>query len=469
MNHKESNPISFHVPGHKNGNVFLNSAKSLFKDLLALDVTELNGLDDLHDPEEVIKEAQNLLASYYNAKKSYFLVNGTTVGNIAMLFATINTGELVLVQRNCHKSIINALTLIGATPIFITPQVDINTMTPTGLQHDDVIEALNTYSEAKALILTNPSYYGFAQDLTKIVESAHASQVPVLVDEAHGAHFGLGKPFPKSALQCNADIVVQSAHKTLPAMTMGSYLHINEKSLVDVEKVEYYLKIFQSSSPSYPIMASLDLARNYLQSLNENRINTIISSHSSFINKLKSLNKLKVISDCQESNYILDPLKVIIQASNKATGISLQKQLEKEGIFTELADSKNVLLILPLAEIKNQQEVISKISDALKGVKVPNREVRLNENFVFSRNRRVSKLAFSYKEMEKRKVVTMELAQSSGKIAAEVIIPYPPGIPVLMPGEVITSEKLTEIKNWKDSGVRIQGKSEFNNIKVFDD
>ncbi|OZM55868.1 hypothetical protein CIB95_15220 [Lottiidibacillus patelloidae] len=469
VNHKESNPISFHVPGHKNGNVFLNSAKTLFNDLLAIDVTELKGLDDLHDPQEVIKEAQTLLSEHYHTKKSYFLINGTTVGNIAMIYATIKPGELVLVQRNCHKSIINGLKLIGATPIFITPQIDSKTMTPTGLRHDDVITALNTYKEAKALILTNPSYYGFSQDLTAIIDSAHANQVPVLVDEAHGAHFSLNKPFPKSALQCNADIVVQSAHKTLPAMTMGSYLHINKNSNIDVDKVENYLKIFQSSSPSYPIMASLDLARLYLQSLTGSKIDSIVSSHHSFKKKLKRLDELIVIDNCEEGNYTIDPLKLVIQASNKATGVSLQKQLEGQGIYTELADTKNVLLILPLAEMKNSEEVFLRISHALKGVKAPDREVSSEENILNSNFKRISSLAISYKEMENRKVKTVSIVESKGKIAAEAIIPYPPGIPVIMPGEVITSEMLNEINNWKDSGVRIQGKSEFNNIKVFED
>jgi arginine/lysine/ornithine decarboxylase len=465
VHHMEKKSISFHVPGHKNGEVFTMGAESVYENLLKIDVTELNGLDDLHDPQEVIKEAQNLLTKYYKTEKSYFLVNGTTVGNIVMLFSTVNAGEVVLIQRNCHKSILNALAIIGATPVFLSPEVDNTTVTATGLSYKQVKEAVKTYPKAKALVLTNPSYYGYAQDLTSIVEVVHSNDILVLVDEAHGAHFSLGDPFPKSAIYSKADIIVQSAHKTLPAMTMGSYLHINNKELI--QKIEYYLQVFQSSSPSYPIMASLDLARDYIQSLTNEKKLTIILSHQAFKRKLQAIEGIKLVTKAVNGNYKIDPLKVIIQSTNKISGYAIQKCFEAYGIYTELADPKNVLLILPLAQINNQEDIIRKIKTALKGVKASNREVSFNTDYKEIHS--ITELAISYREMEKRSVTERLLEKCIGHIAAEAIVPYPPGIPVIMPGEIIIEEKINEIIFWKNEGARFQGKSNLNTIKVFAD
>lgn len=256
---KERGPLSFHVPGHKNGLNFPQEAIREFKGILSIDVTELAGLDDLHSPFECIDEAQQLLAEVYNTKRSYFLINGSTVGNLAMILSCCGEHDIVLVQRNCHKSIINGLKLAGANPI-LDPWIDEAYNVPVGVRNEIIKNAIGKYPNAKALILTHPNYYGMGMDLEASIAFAHAHKIPVLVDEAHGAHLCLGEPFPKSALTYGADIVVHSAHKTLPAMTMGSYLHINSH-LVDEDKVTTYLSMLQSSSPSYPIMASLDIAR----------------------------------------------------------------------------------------------------------------------------------------------------------------------------------------------------------------
>ena len=281
LQHAQKKTISFHVPGHKDGQVFQTEVASIFQPLLSIDLTELTGLDDLHSPDGPILEAEKLLADLYQVKESYFLVNGSTAGNLAMIMAACDEDQIVLVQRNCHKSVLHAIQLAKAKPIFLEPEYKTDWKIAASVHYDTVKKALQLYPEAKALILTYPNYYGIAYDIKAMVGLAHQQDIPVLVDEAHGAHFIIGKPFPPSSAALGADIVVQSAHKTLPAMTMGSYLHFNSK-LIDVNKVKDYLHIFQSSSPSYPIMASLDLARGYLAGYDSNDLTYLLTEVSEF-------------------------------------------------------------------------------------------------------------------------------------------------------------------------------------------
>jgi len=226
--HKNQNPISFHVPGHKNGALFPEIASKDFDHILKLDVTELTGLDDLHDAEGVIAQAEELTADLYGVLHSSFLINGSTVGNIAMILGTCSKGDRVLVQRNSHKSIINGLQLAEVQPIFISPEYDDLIKVPTGVSFHSVKKGIEEYPDTKAIIVTYPNYYGHAIELRSILELAHERNIPVLVDEAHGAHFIL-EGFPESAVTLGADIVIHSAHKTLPAMTMGSFLHFNSR------------------------------------------------------------------------------------------------------------------------------------------------------------------------------------------------------------------------------------------------
>jgi arginine/lysine/ornithine decarboxylase len=222
IHYKNTNEISFHVPGHKSGVVLNQQSQNIFKELLKIDATEISGLDDLHSPEGVIKEAEELLAALYQVKKSFFLVNGSTVGNLAMILSVCEKDDVILVQRNCHKSVLNAIKLAKARPVFLEPEYNSEWKTSTGVAEKIVEKAISLYPNAKAVVLTYPNYYGMVYDLKSIIDLAHLKNIPVLVDEAHGPHFIIGEPFPASAIQLGADMVVHSAHKTLPAMTMGS-------------------------------------------------------------------------------------------------------------------------------------------------------------------------------------------------------------------------------------------------------
>ncbi|MDR7080372.1 arginine/lysine/ornithine decarboxylase [Neobacillus niacini] len=451
--HTSTNPISFHVPGHKNGTILHKQAKNIFQELLRIDTTELSGLDDLHSPEGVIKEAEELLADLYQVEKSFFLVNGSTVGNLAMVLSVCEKDDIILVQRNCHKSVLNALKLAKARPVFIEPEYNQDWKTATGVSKEIVERAIFLYPEAKAIVLTYPNYYGMVYDLKSIIDLAHLQHIPVLVDEAHGPHFIIGDPFPASAIQLGADIVVQSAHKTLPAMTMGSFLHINS-GMINSDKVKDYLQMLQSSSPSYVIMATLDLARNYLATYAKNDRAYLIREINQFKTKLKTIRSVKVLEYPDSQG---DTLKVTIQSRCKLSGFELQKRFEEAGIFTELADPYNVLLILPLLKEGQEYplfEASRKIQDVLSELPCHS----IEDEYPLSTGE-ISELAVPYENLSNYEKIVIQFSEAAGKVCAETIIPYPPGIPLLLEGELILEERIAQLNQLISAGARFQGGS----------
>ncbi|MGH0601211.1 aminotransferase class I/II-fold pyridoxal phosphate-dependent enzyme [Bacillus mycoides] len=454
MEFKERRLLSFHVPGHKNGLNFPQKASGGFKEILSIDVTELTGLDDLHSPFECIDEAQQLLAEVYGVHKSYFLINGSTVGNLAMILSCCGEHDIVLVQRNCHKSIINGLKLAGANPVFLNPWIDEVHNVPVGVRDEVIKEAITKYPNAKALILTHPNYYGMGIDLEASIAYAHAHKIPVLVDEAHGAHFCIGDPFPKSALVYGADIVVHSAHKTLPAMTMGSYLHINSH-LVSEEKVSSYLSMLQSSSPSYPIMASLDIARFAIAVIKEEGHDEIVEFLRRFKEGLRFIPQIAILQYPSQ-----DELKVTVQTRCQLSGYELQSVFEKVGIYTEMADPYNVLLILPLQVNEGYMKAIEIIRLAMQQYKVKDKTASIRYTY----KGEISPLPYTYKQLERYETKLVSIEEAVGMIAAEMVIPYPPGIPLIMYGERITQEHTKQITHLEKTGARFQGSTKYMNV-----
>ena len=316
---------------------------------------------------------------------------------------------------------------------------------------------MNDHPGVKAIIVTYPNYYGLGVELSSIIKEAHKRNIIVLVDEAHGAHFAAGPPFPASAVSLGADIVVHSAHKTLPAMTMGSYLHINS-NLANLQRVEEYLRILQSSSPSYPIMLSLDLARAYLESYSDKDKEYLIEQIKYFKHYFLQHEELGILES--KDTDIHDPLKLIIYHKNGLSGYELQRLMEREGVYVELAAEKYVLLILPLLK-KGQSfpydEIIQRIERINwgRGKKLEISLLRdLSRDF---EQQKESTLAISYSAMEKTPRKRISLSDACGSIAAETIIPYPPGIPLIQKGEIITYDMIRTCINLLDQGAKIQG------------
>lgn len=454
----ETNPMSLHVPGHKNG--LLSNLPDIFKQSLKYDLTELSGLDDLHHPEEAIKEAQHLLAETYNSDFSYFLVNGSTVGNLAMIYATCHYNEYIIVQRNAHKSIFHAIELVGAKAVFLAPEWDEHTKTAGAVSTATLEEALQQYPQAKAVVFTYPTYYGVVSEALQIqIELCHNAKIPVLIDEAHGAHFQASENFPKSAIALGADVVVQSAHKTLPAMTMGSYLHV-KSSLVSNERINHYLRILQSSSPSYLIMASLDDARNYISTYLESDYRFFTEKRRSFIEALSLIKNLEIVE-------VGDPLKILLRAKGY-TGYELKDTLEAEGVFVELADLEQVLLIFPLikrgvtypftslrARIK---EAIVKLNKLPKSIK---KELAMDLEI-----QKVSSPVMSLTQVQQAEKEWISYTKAIGRISAEMIIPYPPGVPLFTIGEKITVAKLAYLTELLSFDADFQGNHQLDQKQI---
>ena len=454
----KKNPLSLHVPGHKNGkHTFINELE--LSNLLYYDVTELNGLDDLHYPSEAINDAQNLLAKVYGAKESFFLVNGSTVGNLASILALCDENDEVFVQRNCHKSIFHGLSIAGAKPIFLPLDIDQELGQALGVNIEQSINIIKNYPNAKAMILTNPNYYGMAQDLSKMIDFAHKKHIPTIVDEAHGAHFIIGKPFPKQALSMGADIVIQSAHKTLPAMTMGSYLHINS-TIVSTEKIREMLRMLQSSSPSYPIMASLDYARSFVELFSSHKVEQLQNKINDFTQQIEEIEAFQIVTT-SHSSYKQDILKVIVKSTKGHTGKQLQDAFENEGIYSELSDWGHVLFILPLDEQIDFTDHIKRLKRASKNLtQMDNNQPRITvPNFT-------STVTDSYSNLKRKQKKIKDLTASIGEIAAENIVPYPPGVPILLKGEMITKEHVDYIRDIYQYGITIQNLLENENLQI---
>nr|WP_198044769.1 aminotransferase class I/II-fold pyridoxal phosphate-dependent enzyme [Lysinibacillus timonensis] len=446
----EKEPQSLHVPGHKNG--LLSTLPKEIKSALSYDLTELTGLDDFHNPEEAILKAEVLLAEAYQSDRSFFLVNGSTVGNIAMIYATCKRNDQIIVQRNAHKSIFHALELVGVNAIYLSPDWDDCTNTASVISFETLSEAIQIHKNVKAVVLTYPTYYGIANSNLKAqIELCHSHNIPVLVDEAHGAHFIASEYFPPSALQLGADIVVQSAHKTLPAMTMASFLHV-KSDIVNVEKVNHYLRMLQSSSPSYLLLASLDDARHYVHNYLESDGVYLLSKRNLWLDALKSIQSLEVIE-------VDDPLKILLRV-NGYTGFQLKEALESHDLHVELADVYQVLLILPLLKYGQAYpfaEMRIRIKEAVGNLK-SNKKGLIKQGYKPSSfTTPIISPEYSLAQIEDLDKEWVPYMRAIGRVSASMIIPYPPGIPLLVPGEKITVSKLSQLEELLMAGASFQG------------
>ncbi|MFC5603602.1 aminotransferase class I/II-fold pyridoxal phosphate-dependent enzyme [Sporosarcina koreensis] len=452
---KEKRPISFHVPGHKNG--LLSGLPEELQSALQYDMTELEGLDDLHAPSGVIREAEQRLSALYQSDRSFFLVNGSTVGNLAMMYAACKPGDTVIVQRNAHKSIFHAIELTGAEPVFVSPTWDSHSNTPGAVRFARVKEAIEAYPDTKAVVLTYPTYYGVTgSELADIIQFSHSKGIPVLVDEAHGAHFVTGDAFPPSALELGADVVVHSAHKTLPAMTMASFLHIRS-TLITPERIAHYLGMLQSSSPSYLLMASLDDARAYADYFTVEDQEDFLEKRLAFIDSLLAIPALQIV----ETD---DPLKLLLRVKGY-TGFELLARLEAEGIFAELADPFQVLFVLPLLKKGIEypfSESVQRIAAAVEGL--PVKEEVADESIPMDEG--LSTLTYLPQELLERDTEWRSIEESVGRVAAASIIPYPPGIPLLLGGETVTERHVASLMQYLQMNAKFQGAIRANDRRI---
>ncbi|MGM7635191.1 aminotransferase class I/II-fold pyridoxal phosphate-dependent enzyme [Bacillus sp. Hm123] len=461
--YEKSQRTSLHVPGHKDGRVFDEEALKRFASILTIDATESKGIDDLHHPTDFIKDAQILAADAFGADHTFFLVGGSTIGNIGVALTLCSPGDKILVQRNMHKSVFHGLMLAGAQPIFIAPAIESTTKVAKVSELDFIEKALQDNPDVKGVWVTNPNYYGMSQDISRLADTCHQAGVPLVVDEAHGAHFGQADLVPPSALSKGADIVVQSTHKMLTAMTMASMLHV-KGHLVSRERLAQVLGMIQSTSPSYPLLASLDLARRYLVTTGRTKLKETIDRLEKRRMELNpELKTLSIWGGSDEVDY-RDPLKWIISSHHEAiSGYQLLDLFYEQGCTAEISDPRNIVFLFSLNET---EEDIEKVVTAIQAIDeklqqcAQTEQSETGEAVLFAEEGTLYKPEISLRDafhMPRKKVA---LQDAVGSLCGEMILPYPPGIPLLTPGERITATHVETISQLKEMGAYFQSPSD---------
>ena len=456
--------LAFHTPGHKQG----LGAHSLLKNLITAEglrqeVSLMEELDDLHSPRTCIKAAENLAAQLWHAEDAIFINNRTTCAIQSMILATLKAGDLVFVPRNSHRSVMSGLILTGAVPIFLPVEYSTDLKIPLNISVETLQRAIKKFPTARALILTSPNYYGVAADVPKIAEMLHSAGMLLLVDEAHGAHLQFSQKLPISAMDARADLSAQSTHKLLGSMTQTSILLVREK--VFSEKVRRAASLLQSTSPNYLLLASLDAARLQMQQFGNEKISQAVQLSENLRKEINLISGLKSFNEVK--NFELDFTKVTVNVENLGiTGIDAEKILRhKFKIQCELSDAANLLFIISYAD---SCATVERLLDALKNFAANKKISPALENFIAT-PAEIVKSEISPREVFFAESKTVSLEKSVGKICAEEVTFYPPGIPILNPGEIITAEIINLIKANKRIGGRIIGATdtELNTIKIF--
>lgn len=491
---------SFHVPGHKYGAAYREAgfAPNLLQTAMRIDVTEITGTDDLHHPEGIIAEAQALAADCFGAEESYFLVGGSTSGNLAMILTVCREpGMKLIVQRNVHKSVIHGLMLAGAAAVFVEPRIDPASGLAVAPPAEAVRAALAAHPEAAGVLVTMPNYYGMGSDLAPLASVCHAAGVPLLVDEAHGAHYGLHPALPKGALAQGADGVVQSTHKMLGALTMGAMLHVQGPRL-DRGLLRQRLAMVQSSSPSYPVMASLDLARRQVHSRGPGAFTAGLAAVEHLRRGLAGLPRFALLQPAPplqrhggaahaaatdtppvpEAAYSAqDPFKAVLyDGSGVLGGFELARRLEDKGCVPEMSDDRHVVLLFSLGSRLEDAEALMAALAAIDreapasapaAVRPPATAAGISAGRAVPYSPPVP---FSLKPVPAAECRRVPLAEAEGFTAAEIVIPYPPGIPLLYPGEVITGQVKRRLAALAEAGAKFQGipGGKLDDIRIYD-
>ncbi|MDP4118461.1 MAG: aminotransferase class I/II-fold pyridoxal phosphate-dependent enzyme [Bacillota bacterium] len=438
--------IPMHMPGHKRNTLLAPYLKSL---CAQCDITEISGADNLHDASGILLDSMKKASNLWHSDHSFYLINGSTCGILASIYACISSGDRVICARNCHKSVYNALELAQAKTVFIMPEADPITGGYGCINPKDIEKAIANFPDTKLIIITSPTYEGIVSDIKKVCYTAHEFQIPVMVDEAHGAHLGFGYGFPDGAVKSNADIVVQSLHKTLPSLTQTALLHING-NLVSAKSIAQSLAIFETSSPSYLLMASIDGCINLLCAQKDELFINWRKGIDLFIQKTKNLKKLKVLSNQEKQFFDFDTSKLVICTwQTKLTGNDLMEMLRQYGFECEMASLKYVIAMTGMGDT---QEKLSLFADALLSIDEKCDVARATGFNIYPKLPEQMVLAYTAKRKASEAI---SISLSAGRICGEYVWAYPPGIPLVIPGEKITDEIIDTFKVYKKSGITL--------------
>lgn len=450
----------FYTPGHKRGAGISPLLTDLIgKDVFRADLTELAELDNLFTPQSVILAAQELAAEAFGAEKTWFLVNGSTCGIEAAILATCRMGEKIILPRNVHSSVISGLILSGAIPIFINPVYNSDLDIAYSITPEALKAALVQHPDTKAVLIVYPTYNGICGNLPAFVHLTHQYNIPLIVDEAHGAHFHFHSQLPISALTAGADLTVQSIHKTLGAMTQASMLHFQGKR-IDIDRVNKALQLVQSTSPSFILLASLDAARQQMAIHGEKLMSQTLDLAEEArikINQIPGLSTPLINSKKSPGFMDLDQTRLTVNVSKiKFTGFASEEILDKRFHVTpEFSSWQNLTFIISLGNTKADiQKLIQGLNNLTHVIPLTSECQpcnNINDAMI------ASIMSISPREAFFANSEVIPIAETQERICAEIICPYPPGIPVLMPGEIITKSALEYLQEIQNMGGFISG------------
>lgn len=452
--YKKKNCTPFDVPGHKYGRGAQELAEIFGEKALSLDFNSMKSLDMLSNPTSVIKEAETLLAEAYGADYGYFVVNGTSSAVKSMIMAVCKPGDKIIIPRNAHKSVVSALIMSGAIPVYIQPEYDVKLGIFHGVDTEKAINTINENTDAKAIFLINPTYYGAVSELKPIVEHAHKHGMAVLVDEAHGAHLRFHVDLPSSAMEAGADASAVSTHKTGGSLTQSSAI-VSRQGIIQESQIRKYLNINGTTSASYLLMGSIDGARKNL-ALNGTKMlqeSLDIARYArNEINKIPGFHAFGREIIGRPGVYGFDETKLVINSCKIGiTGFELYDILRDQyNIQMELGDAYNTLAVISLGDT---YESIQVLINALKHIAVT--DYRNAKNINHLKNVGELEVRMSPRDAFYSDTERIKLKESVGRISCESIMAYPPGIPIITPGEVITSEVVDYALHLKDNNALI--------------
>jgi len=450
---------SYHMPGHKNGKI------SLINEPFLVDVTEVEGIDDLHHATGIIDTLQKQISNIYHSYRTFLLINGSTSGLLAAVAAVTKPEDKVIIGRNCHKSVYNSVMLGKLNVAYLLPDYDLEYQFYKGVNSKELVTSISKRENIKAVVITSPTYEGIVSEIELISEAAHSNGAVLIVDEAHGAHYIFNEYLPNSAIRQGADIVVQSTHKTLPCMTQTALLHVSEEAVlsgrVNINKLQKYLSVYQSSSPSYVLMSSIEKGVKYMIE-HEIKFEKLILETKNLISSYNQ--RQNKYGHWLSGNKVdITRLTYLINKKTGITGWQLAKVLRKQHkIQVELACEHHIIGIVTIADSVQDVNILMDAIDISMSNLVSN---KTNTEHEFSTNkihvkdvlRELPKVQYSIYEttyLDSEKVV---LKKAISRVAKEFVIPYPPGIPVIVPGEVFTLELCNKLEDFMINGHEIYG------------
>jgi len=461
ISYGESDVYPFHMPGHKR--------RALpFPNPYTIDITEIDGFDNLHHAGGLIREAEERAAKLYGADRSYYLVNGSTCGLLAAICAAARRGDKVLAARNCHKAVYHAVSMQGLAAEFLYPAI-----TRGDLQGQitaaQVEEALTKHPDIAVVILTSPTYEGIVSDVAAIAACCHAHGAALIVDEAHGAHFGFGAGFPENAVRLGADAVIMSLHKTLPSFTQTALLHCNG-TRIDPGRVARYLGVYETSSPSYLFMAGMDACIDLIREQGAELFAEYRRRLDAFYRDTADLAQLHVMRRedlCKEEAYDWDDSKLIIYAGAMGGEALHQELLGHYHLQMEMVSADYVLgmtslmdtdegmrrLVTTLHEIDEKNRCMT----ALRGTDEENRRLDAPEAGFTARMYRENPRRMQIYQALDLPYREVPFDEAVGKMAADYVYLYPPGIPLIVPGEIITEEFIRHIRECRERKLNVEG------------